>query len=124
MVTVVHDANWKSPLTVNTPFTHCRICAYCEQLAPGGADVREKSCIAVPDGTTMPLALHENCVGCRGTVGTAEFCVAPAAHEAAWISARVRGPTTPYPVVLGEPDEIMFLRACQLCTAACVTAPK
>jgi hypothetical protein len=37
---------------------------------------------------------------------------------------RVRGPTTPYPVDSGVPDETTACAACQACTAVCVPGPK
>ena len=40
------------------------------------------------------------------------------------IAALVLGPTEPYPVVDGVPDETIPLSRCHFCTAPCVSGPK
>ena len=46
----------------------------------------------------------------------------PGVHESP-IAALVFGPTAPYPVVAGEPDETMWWSLCHCLTAACVRGP-
>jgi hypothetical protein len=50
------------------------------------------------------------------------YVVFPAA--AAMINALVRGPTAPYPVVSGAPEETIPFLDCQLWTAISVSGPK
>ena len=51
------------------------------------------------------------------------FCEESIFAPAHAMDARVCGPTAPYPVVLGEPEETRLWLACQACTAVCVCVP-
>ena len=106
----------------------------------------EKRCIVVPEGRLAPSIVHEEAATVFGTatVGTTgvmtgagvtfgtlvgagdalveSMDVAVPVDEA--MAARVFGPTAPYPVVLGEPEETIAWSRCHCWSAACVVGPK